>query len=111
MNKYIDIYDDKEIKVSFFIEINENGVERKHIAMKYLKPKDYIDKNGKNISTTNIMNGETEYFILPHSFGILIGRKLFEQYSLGLEGFNKDGIKSLIDWLLEYEIIEDCMCY
>lgn len=110
MNNIIDIYEDDVIKVVFYIDVI-NEKEYKNIAMKYLNPKNYIGKDGNNISITNIMNGETEYFILPHTFGIIIGKKLFEQYSLGLKGFNNIGIKNLINWLLDYKIIEDSMCY
>ena len=56
------------------------------------------------------MGGETDWFVLPHTFGKTIGKtigkKMFEQKNAGLEGFDE-----LKKWLIEYEIIDDSMCY
>jgi hypothetical protein len=57
------------------------------------------------------MDGETDWFILPFTFGAAIGKKLFEQKNAGLEGFNEKGYKELQEWLIEMEEIDDAMCY
>ena len=79
--------------------------------MKYIEPVNYKDKNGKEIVVTNVMGGETDWFILPYTFGVVIGRMLFEQYSAGLLGFNKTGVEVLKEWQIEIEAINDAMCY
>jgi len=103
------IYKDTVIEVS--IIDNSENTELKQIALRYLKPQDYINKNGDNVRITNSMGGETDWFILPHTFGATIGKKLFEQKNAGLQGFEEDGYKELLKWLVELEIIEDAMCY
>jgi hypothetical protein len=108
MNKE-NLYKDSVIEVIIITNIENNSL--KSIALKYLNPENYLDKNGDEVIVTNVMGGETDWFILPHTFGIAVGKKLFEQYSLGLEGFEKSGIKNLKEWLLEFEIIDDAMCY
>jgi hypothetical protein len=60
---------------------------------------------------TNAMGGETDWFILPFTFGAAVGKKLFEQYNAGLDGFDIEGINLLRKWLIEMEIIDDSMCY
>ena len=103
------IYKDTVIEIS--IVDNSESPELKQIAIRYLKPKDYINKNGDKMKVTNVMGGETDLFILPHTFGAAIGKKLFEQRNAGLKGFEENGYKELLKWLIEMEIIEDAMCY
>ena len=79
--------------------------------MRYLKPENYFDKEGNEITVTNSMGGETDWFILPSTFGEIIGKKLFEQHNAGLAGFEKKGFQLLKNWLLEMEIIDNSMCY
>lgn len=57
------------------------------------------------------MGGETDWFVLPHTFGATIGKKLFEQYNAGLEGFDKSEVEILKNWLIDLEIIDNVMCY
>jgi hypothetical protein len=57
------------------------------------------------------MGGETDWFILPYTFGATVGKKLFEQFNAGLEGFDATEVEVLKKWLLEMEIIDDAMCY
>ena len=103
------IYKDTVIEVS--IVNNSENSELKQIALRYLKPQDYTNKNGDLVKVSNVMNGETDWFILPHTFGAAIGKKLFEQKNAGLIGFEESGYKELLVWLIEMEIIEDAMCY
>lgn len=105
----VKLYTDSVIDVAINID-NENPF-LKSIALKYLTPKNYINKEGNEIVVTNAMGGETDWFILPFTFGATIGKKLFEQYSAGLDGFDKMGIDLLKEWLIEMEIIDDSMCY
>ena len=85
--------------------------ELKYLSMKYLKPSSYLQKDNTEVLVANNMGGETDWFILPHTFGITIGKKMFEQKNAGLEGFQEDGFNELKSWLIEYEIIDDSMCY
>jgi hypothetical protein len=103
------IYNDSVIEVAL-IDDNENN-SIKNIAMKYLKPKDLKKSDGSIVFVTNAMGGETDWFILPFTFGAAIGKKLFEQYYAGLIGFDSKGIVKLKEWLIDMEIIDDAMCY
>lgn len=47
-----------------------------YLSIRYLLPKNYQNKNGDTVETTNMMDGETDWFILPYSFGVAIGKKL-----------------------------------
>ena len=103
------LYEDSVIKVKILIEKSNKSL--KSIALKYSKPVNYSDKNGNKIIVTNAMGGETDWFILPYTFGVSIGRTLFEQYNAGLLGFDKTEIEVLRQWLVEMEVINDSMCY
>ena len=103
------LYKDSVIEVKILIEQSNKSL--KSIALKYVKPINYNDNNGNEVIVTNAMGGETDWFILPYTFGVTIGRILFEQYNAGLLGFNKTGIKILKEWLIEMEIVNDSMYY
>ena len=103
------LYKDYVIAVEILTETENSSLKK--IALKYLNPQNYNGKDGKEIIVKNIMGGETDWFILPHTFGITIGKKLFEQYCLGLSGFDKAGIEILKSWLVEFEAVDDAMCY
>jgi hypothetical protein len=79
--------------------------------MRWLLPKPHKGKDGQVVQTTNIMGGETDWFLLPHSFGAAVGRTLIEQKVGGLEFFHEDGFKRMVSWLVEMEELEDGMCY
>jgi hypothetical protein len=51
------IYKDTVIEVS--IVDNSKNSELKQIALRYLKPQDYNNKNGDLVKVTNAMGGET----------------------------------------------------
>ena len=103
------LYSDSVIEVKLLTD--EDNTSIRHIALRYVKPCNYTDKNGAEVVTTNVMGGETDWFILPHTFGAAIGKKLFEQYHAGLDGFNKSGVEELKNWLADMGLIDDAMCY
>ena len=103
------LYKDSVIEVRLLAKKDNEAL--KYLALKYIEPVNYKDKNGKEIVVTNVMGGETDWFILPYTFGVVIGRMLFEQYSAGLLGFNKTGVEVLKEWLIEIEAINDAICY
>jgi len=103
------LYSDSVIEVRILTDENNKSI--KHIALRYLAPCGYKDKNGADVMETNVMGGETNWFILPHTFGATVGKKLFEQYNAGLDGFDKNEVETLRDWLVDMEIIDDAMCY
>ena len=82
-----------------------------HLAVRYLPPKNYKNKDGKINEVTNIMGGETGWFILPYSFGVAIGKSLIERKVSGLPGFEKEGFKRMVNWLIEMEELNDAMVY
>ena len=106
------VYDDGVISVSLFAE-DQKAAEKDllYIAIRWLQPQTYKDKKGKEISVTNIMGCETDWFILPHSFGAAVGKNLISQKVAGLDGFNKKGFAKLVSWLVEMEEIQDSMNY
>jgi len=108
--KDVRLYNDSVIEVTIFIDDeNESFMS---IAMKYLKPPENLKgKDGKDVFITNSMGGETDWFIMPYTFGAAIGKKLFEQYNAGLDGFDQNGIEVLKSWLIDMEIIDNAMCY
>ena len=108
MNNQI-LYGDSVIEVKILPDDKNDSL--KSIALRYKKPHNFKDKEGKDLLLTNAMGGETDWFILPFTFGATIGKKLFEQYNAGLEGFNKEEIVTLKKWLIDMEIIDDAMCY
>lgn len=103
------LYKDSVIEVKILVQQSDRSLKR--IALKYVKPVNYNNKNGNEIIVTNLMAGETDWFILPYTFGVAVGRTLFEQYSAGLLGFNKVEIAILKEWLIEMEVISDAMSY
>lgn len=103
------VYNDDVIEVCL-VSDSENA-EIKDIAIRYLKPKNYKGQDGTEVKVTNAMGGETDWFIIPITFGIVIGKKLFEQRNAGLSGFTEEGYKELKEWLIDLEEIDDAMCY
>lgn len=108
MNDII-LYKDSVIEVKILTD--ESNELRKSIALRYIKPTDFKDKDRNKVLVTNAMGGETDWFVLPHTFGAIIGKKLFEQFNAGLLGFDKNEIDILKNWLIDMEIIDDAMCY
>jgi hypothetical protein len=106
------VYDDGEIAVALFAE-DEEADRRNllHLGMRWLLAKPLKGKDGQMVQTTNVMGGETDWFLLPHSFGTAVGRTLIEQKVGGLEYFNEDGYKRMVSWLADMGEIEDGMCY
>jgi hypothetical protein len=103
------LYTDSVIEVK--IQTDNDNESMKSLALKYRKPEIHRDKAGIERLVTNSMGGETDWFVLPHTFGAAIGKKLFEQHHAGLKGFDKYGVVVLKDWLLDMEIIDNAMCY
>ncbi len=109
--KYI-IYDDGVISVGLHAE-NTDADERDliQVAIKWLTPQPYKQKDGTIVETTNLMGGETSWFLLPHTLGAAVGKKLTEQKTAGLSGFQDDGFNRMVKWLVEMEHLDDAMCY
>jgi len=106
------VYDDGVISVSLFAEDQESAEKDLfYLAIRWLPPQSYKDQKGKEKSVTNVMGGETDWFILPHSFGTAVGKSLIAQKVAGLDGFNKEGFTKLVSWLVEMEEIHDSMNY
>jgi hypothetical protein len=108
MNDQI-LYKDSVIEVKILTD--EDNESLKSIALRYLKSGNHKGKDGQEIRVTNAMDGETDWFVLPHTFGAAIGKKLFEQYNAGLNGFDTREVEHLKNWLIDMEIIDNAMCY
>ena len=106
------IYEDSVIAVKLFA-VDESNAERGlyELATRYLKPQNTKYKDGSVGKVTNAMGGETDWFILPASFAYAVGKTLIEQKVSGLDGFNEDGFRKMIDWLIDMEVIQDAMVY
>lgn len=108
----ITVYSDGEICVSLLAEDMDRAEKNLwHLAVRWLPPLACRDKAGNVMQTTNIMGGETEPFILPHTFGAAVGKKLIEQKVAGLPGFHDDGFAKMVAWLVDDGELTDAMCY
>jgi hypothetical protein len=109
--KYI-VYEDEVIAVGLRAE-NGEADERDllELALKWLPPQPCRKKDGTIVQTTNMMGGETDWFLLPHTLGAAIGMKLVELRAGGLSGFKDDGFNRMLKWLVEMEHLQDAMCY
>ncbi len=108
------VYDDDVIAIALLTHSkasDERESFSRHLGIKWLPPSGYRDKQGVEVPTTNIMGGETGWFILPLTLGAAIGKQLIEQKAAGLPGFDEAGFAAMVEWLLEGEDIFDGMCY
>jgi hypothetical protein len=108
MNNQTPLYRDFVIEVK--IVSDDTNEQLKSIALRYVNPI-YKDRSGNDVLGTNAMGGETDWFILPHTFGAAIGKKLFEQYNAGLDGFERSEVETLKKWLIDMEVINAGMVY
>jgi hypothetical protein len=108
MNDQI-LYKDSVIEVKVLTDQENESL--KSIALRYINPENYKGKDGQEIRVTNAMGGETDWFVLPYTFGATIGKKLFEQFNAGLDGFDTREVENLKNWLIDIEIIDNAMCY
>jgi hypothetical protein len=112
--KYI-VYDDGVISVGLFADDAEADQKHLlHLGMRWLHPESHQGKDGQLVETTNIMGGETQWFLLPHSFGVTIGRQLIEQKVADralADYFNEEAFKRMVAWLVEMEELSDALCY
>jgi hypothetical protein len=106
------IYEDGEIAAVLWAT-DTTSAERNlwHLAIRYLCPQDYLRKDGSTVGVSNMTGGETEWFVVPHSFGVAIAKSLIEQKAAGLSGFSEDGFTRMVEWLIEMSEISDAMCY
>lgn len=109
MNPQIIIFDDQEFSVGMLATDKEKGIF--HIAIKYNKPRPYKNKEGKVNEVTNLMGGETGWFILPHTFAVGIVKILLELKVSGTSGFNNDGFQKMIKYFVEMEDLYDGIGY
>jgi hypothetical protein len=106
------VYDDGVIAVTLVAE-NSDHAERNlmHLGIRWLPPRPYRGKDGTMVEVTNIMGGETELFLLPHTFGAVIGKEMVERKTAGAPGFDESGFAKLVVWLVDNNELEQGMCY
>lgn len=109
------VYDDGEIAVSLMADsVHKAEKMILHLAMRWLPPKSYQDRQGNSVGTTNCMGGETDWFWLPTSFGYAVGRVLIEQKTASPElvsYFDENGFAKLVQWLVDADELTSGMCY
>ena len=106
------IYEDEVIAVALLAEDTTYAEQSLfHLAIRYVPPRSYLNKDGSAAKVTNLMGGETDWFIVPYSFGVAIAKSLIEQKVSGLSGFAEDGFAQMVNWLVELEEISDAMRY
>lgn len=109
------VYRDGIIAVGLFAEnASEDKRNILHVGLRWLPPETYRRQDGQAQQTTNVMGGETQWFLLPHSFGAAVGRKLIEQRVVdrGLaQFFTEPGFERMVSWLVEGDELSDGMCY
>jgi hypothetical protein len=109
------VYSDGEIAVSLVADSDREAEKMVlHLAMRWLPPKPYKDRQGNSVNTTNCMGGETDWFWLPTSFGYAVGRVLIEQKTASPElarYFDEIGFAKLVQWLVDDHELTSGMCY
>jgi len=103
------VYSDDEIAVSL-VKIDSHR-DSLNLAIKWSEPQPYRRKEGELVETTNLMGGETDWFIVPFSLAVGVARVLIEQKVTGLSGFDESGFSAMVRWLVELEELNDAMCY
>lgn len=103
------VYDDGEIAVAIVQTEQDSNIV--HLAMKWLNPQPIQRKDGTIEPTTNLMGGETDWFILPFTFAAAIARVLIELKVTAMPYFNEVGFSEMVNWLVELEEVHDAMCY
>ena len=106
------IYTDKVIEIALCSENTDSAKKSLFdLAIRYLEPQSFQNGEGKLIDATNKMGGETDWFILPYTFGVAIAKTLIEQKASGLAGFNEKGFGLMMNWLIEMEEVNNSLCY
>lgn len=101
--KYV-IYQDGVISVGLFTQ--DSAPDEKdllNVGIRWLSPESYRRPDGQVQETTNVMGGETQWFLLPHSFGCAVCKRLVEQRvaDAGLNRyFDEPSFKRMVSWLI-----------
>ncbi len=103
------IYDDGVVAVALVFPEQKHEVAS--LALGWLESGSYTRQDGSAAELTNLMGGETNWFVVPHTFGCAIGRTLVHQHAAGLPYFDADGFKALVDRLVEFDNLPDAMTY
>jgi len=59
------VYSDSLIAVALISENLTSELKDSHLGIKWLPPGGYTDRKGKQQEITNVMGGETEWFVVP----------------------------------------------
>lgn len=105
------IYDDGHIAVAMIAADESKAANQLyHIGVRWLAPRD-IMKNGRAVKTTNVMGGETDWFLLPHTLGVGVAKALIERKAAEPKDFDSANFSRMMTWLVELEEVFDGMCY
>lgn len=101
------VYDDGIVAVAM-VEPADTVVPSR--ALRWLPPEPYR-KDGKIIETTNLMGGETDWFVLPHTLAVGVAKQLIELKVTEMPCFDDEGFALMVKWLVDLEELNDAMCY
>jgi hypothetical protein len=71
----------------------------------------YSGKDGQKVIIESAMGGETEWFILPFTFGAAMGRTLINLQAAGLANFGETGYRKMVDWLIDCGEVSNALSY
>ena len=105
------IYDDGVIAVAL-IAGDESAAARQlfHLGVRWLAPKSYR-KAGIEVAVTNIMGGETDWFLLPHTLGVGVAKALIQRKAAEPENFDGLAFSRMMTWLVAKKEVFDGMAY
>jgi hypothetical protein len=103
------VYDDNVVAVAL-VTAHEDS-DMLSLALRWLEPGEVRKPDGSGYQLTNHMGGETDWLIIPFTFGASIGRTLVMQKAAGRLGFHDAGFAAMVEWLVDLDELEDAMCY
>jgi hypothetical protein len=105
------VYDDTVVAVCL-LRLPRDSAKTLHMAIRWTPPGSVRHSDGSEKPLTNLMGGETDWFIIPFTYAAAIGRTMVQQKAAGMdEDFQDPGFQALVDWLVQAEELPDAMCY
>ncbi len=109
MTPEIIVYNDAVFAVGMINTNKEKEIF--HLSIKYAKPEPIRNQRGQIEEISNIMGGETDWFILPHTFAVGVVKVLIELKVSGMFGFSEEGFQKMVNYFVEMEDIQDGVSY
>lgn len=105
------IYEDGVIAVAL-IARDESTAARQlfHVGVRWLAPKSY-SKAGIEVAVTNVMGGETDWFLLPNTLGVGVAKALIQRHAADPKCFDGMAFSRMMTWLVAKKEVFDGMAY